>query len=278
MPLTHSLTHSLTLALLVALGSAGLPAQAGGDPHVAPLAPGFHLNIGTPTKVSPLMNEPDGIWNMGEAPEGPDKGGVLDRDLTASSTAQPTFVPLLPGSGWQSLASSPPTLHYVGSFRNQATSTHPDDELRASFHVVAPATIEPGMYDPIVPGVQSVRSTLRVFGDGGGSALQLLSSVPVGEPGNPDFPGYGTCGIAVADLSEHQLDLGKVVIVTTLSGELIVFAVEGATINPQPLFRLAVEGAIGVLNSIVVADLDPVDSKPELYLAGSAGIRRFDFQ
>ena len=135
------------------------------------------------------------------------------------------------------------------------------------------------LYDPIVPGVQSVRSTLRVFGDGGGSALQLLGSVPVGEPGNADFPGYGTCGIAVADLTDHQLDLGKVVIVTTLNGELIVFAVEsGGTINSQPLFRLAVEGAIGVLNSIVVADLDPVDSKPELYLAGSVGIRRFDFQ
>lgn len=134
------------------------------------------------------------------------------------------------------------------------------------------------LYDPIVPGVQSVRSTLRVFGDGGGSALQLLSSVPVGESGNADFPGYGTCGIAVADLTDHHLELGKVVIVTTLNGELIVFAVESGAIIAQPLFRLAVEGAIGVLNSIVVADLDPADTKPELYLAGSAGIRRFDFQ
>ncbi|MEZ5963781.1 MAG: hypothetical protein R3F56_08040 [Planctomycetota bacterium] len=70
----------------------------------------------------------------------------------------------------------------------------------------------------------------------------------------------------------------KAIFVTTLNGELVVFQQTNGIIDPNPLFRKVVEGSLGAFNSIVIANLDPADSKPEVYIAGSAGIRRFDFQ
>ncbi|MEZ5963779.1 MAG: hypothetical protein R3F56_08030 [Planctomycetota bacterium] len=57
----------------------------------------------------------------------------------------------------------------------------------------------------------------------------------------------------------------------------MVFQQTNGIIDPTPLFRKVVEGSLGAFNSIVIADLD-ADSKPEVYIAGSSGIRRFDFQ
>ena len=64
---------------------------------------------------------------------------------------------------------------------------------------------------------------------------------------------------------------------TTMNGELVVFTQSNGVINPVPLYRHVVEGSIGAFSSIVLANLEPTSTKPQLYLAGSYGIRRFDF-
>jgi hypothetical protein len=111
-------------------------------------------------------------------------------------------------------------------------------------------------------------------GDSQGGLTQI-SSVPVGDPNNEDFIGYGACGIAVLDLPGTPA-ITKGILVTTLNGELVVFAQTNGAIDSNPVFRKVVEGSIGAYNSIVLANLDPTHSKPELYLGGSSGIRRFD--
>ncbi len=109
-----------------------------------------------------------------------------------------------------------------------------------------------------------------------GTDFTTLATADLGDPTllPQDFPGYGACGVAVANLDGTG---GPEVLVTTLNGELIVF---GWSNGPPPtlttLHRRIVEGAIGAFNSIVIADLLAGDGKPEVYLAGSSGIRRFD--
>ena len=69
---------------------------------------------------------------------------------------------------------------------------------------------------------------------------------------------------------------------TTLNGEIAVFAHTNGAINPNAVFRKVVEGSVGAYNSIVIEDLDPSQAgggaKPEIYIAGSSGIRRFNIQ
>lgn len=131
------------------------------------------------------------------------------------------------------------------------------------------------IYSPIANSGGTVRSHLHVLN---GQTLQELagtSAVPIGETGNDDFLGYGACGIAVADIPNTSIT--KAVFVTTLNGELVVFQQTNGVIHSTPLFRTVVEGSLGGFNSIVIANLDPGDPKPEVYVAGSSGIRRFDF-
>ena len=65
-------------------------------------------------------------------------------------------------------------------------------------------------------------------------------------------------------------------------GEIAVFAHNNGAINPAAVFRRVVEGSVGAYNSIVIENLDPSaaggGAKPEVYMAGSSGIRRFDIQ
>jgi hypothetical protein len=73
--------------------------------------------------------------------------------------------------------------------------------------------------------------------------------------------------------------ISKAIFVATLNGELVVFQQTNGVVNPNPLFRTVVPGGIGAFNSIIVANLVPdTASKPEVYIAGSSGLRRFDFQ
>jgi len=131
------------------------------------------------------------------------------------------------------------------------------------------------VYSPIPWNGGSVRSYLHVL-SGSTGGLSLTNSVPVGDPTNDDFPGYGACGIAVSDIPGTSIS--KAILVTTLNGELVVFGQNNGVVNPAPLFRAVVQGSIGAFNSIVIADVDPDEQdKPELYLSGSYGIRRFDF-
>ena len=50
-----------------------------------------------PSKVSPMMDQADGQWNMGESPDGRDIGGALGRDPLLAP--MPTYVPLLASQG-----------------------------------------------------------------------------------------------------------------------------------------------------------------------------------
>jgi hypothetical protein len=131
------------------------------------------------------------------------------------------------------------------------------------------------MYSPILWNGGSVRSHLHVL-TGASGALSPLSSAPVGEPGNDDFPGYGTCGLAIADVPGTSIS--KAIFATTLNGELVVFQQTNGVVNQTPLFRAVLQGSIGAFNSIVIGNLEPdASDKPEVYLPGSYGIRRFDF-
>jgi hypothetical protein len=137
------------------------------------------------------------------------------------------------------------------------------------------------MFSPIPHQGQSVRSHIHVLTStpaGDGLADLPLSTIPVaGTVPADDFVGFGACGLAILDLPTTP-PINKAIVVTTTNGELAVFSQSNGVIQGTPLFRRVVEGSIGAFGSIVLADLDPTSPKPELYLAGSSGIRRFDFQ
>ena len=94
------------------------------------------------------------------------------------------------------------------------------------------------------------------------------------KPGAPDHNrgGFGVCGLAVGDLiaglGEEEL------IVTTLDGDLFVYSVPragGDLSQANPIHRSWVPGALGVCNSILIAE-DGQGTGKKLYVAGSQGI------
>lgn len=97
-------------------------------------------------------------------------------------------------------------------------------------------------------------------------ATRLLS--PTGSTGIAARGAYGVCGIAVAELV--SANAGAEVIVTTLAGDLWILSEDLQTV----VWQSWVDGAVGVYNAIIVADLDG-DTKQELYVAGSRGVWRF---
>jgi len=101
------------------------------------------------------------------------------------------------------------------------------------------------------------------------------------EHGEPIPIGYGVSGIAVGELSsEGESSPMREIVVTTLDGDLEVFRVDdGGNVTPAPIYKLRTTGSLGACNSIVIGDYcDLNGSKPEVYVAGSRGIRRFDVQ
>jgi hypothetical protein len=121
------------------------------------------VDLVTPVrKISPLMNQADGSWNLGEAPFGIDTGGALGPD-PAGPNDVPVFVAKLPSGGWQYYDPDPALRHYVGSFRwtNWNNIVGPHDETRASFEVVAPVTIPPGMKVVVVLLARPTSSPVR---------------------------------------------------------------------------------------------------------------------
>lgn len=82
--------------------------------------------------------------------------------------------------------------------------------------------------------------------------------------------GYCVVGLKIADLLPAD---GDELIAGTLAGDLFILPAEPG--QPlAPVWRTHVPGAIGYYNSMVVADLDK-ENGPELYVAGSYGLRRF---
>jgi len=89
--------------------------------------------------------------------------------------------------------------------------------------------------------------------------------------------GYGVKGLALGDLLPGATNQGDELVVTCLSGDLLVLSAGNGGGAPlfTELYRTWVEGAVGVANSIVIADLDAGAPGKELYVAGSLGIRKF---
>jgi len=135
------------------------------------------------------------------------------------------------------------------------------------------------LYSPISHMGGTVRAHVHVLTGSSGTFQELpgTTGVPVGEANNDDFLGYGACGLAVADLPTDPV-ISKAIFVTTMNGELVVYKQTNGVIDPTALYRKVVAGSLGAFNSIVIENLVPdASSKPEVYIAGSSGIVRFDF-
>lgn len=110
-----------------------------------------------------------------------------------------------------------------------------------------------------------------------------IAPVPVVTQGGPGA--LGVCGLTIADVSAAHA--GPELLLGTLDGYLMVFAVSPSAggFDLELLYRRGFEGSIGACNSMLVADLvnkstSPAslgqDGKPEIYVAGSFGLRRLD--
>ncbi len=109
-----------------------------------------------------------------------------------------------------------------------------------------------------------------------GNGLVELSNTLVGEGGTSAFLGYGTSAIAV-DVIPVGGNPRQVIFVATLNGELAVFGHNQGLIDTNALFRTIVDGSLGGFGSILVDDVQGDGSK-EIYVGGSAGLRRFNVQ
>jgi hypothetical protein len=91
---------------------------------------------------------------------------------------------------------------------------------------------------------------------------------------------WGLCGIAVGDVDGNSTggDPDDELVLTTLNGDFVIFDLVLSGINGVQLGSLLqwsiLDGSLGVCNSIVIRDFDG-DSKNEVYVAGSAGIRKW---
>ncbi|MFO1051196.1 MAG: hypothetical protein U1F36_03140 [Planctomycetota bacterium] len=83
--------------------------------------------------------------------------------------------------------------------------------------------------------------------------------------------GFGLCGLALGDIVQDAQHPGAELVATTLEGDLFVFDIASGSINPAPLVRTWVPGALGAYNAILIEDLD-WNPGNELYVAGSQGI------
>ena len=132
-------------------------------------------------------------------------------------------------------------------------------------------------YSPIDKDGRDMQADLHVLKFVNTTPPQLteVSTSPLGSRGT-DYMGYGACGIAIADVVGN--DGVPEIIVTTLAGEVFVFSQSNGVIT-QTLHQRILDGGVGAFSSIFVANLDPTggNTKPQLYLATTAGIRRFDF-
>ncbi|MCC6673427.1 MAG: hypothetical protein IT458_20380 [Planctomycetes bacterium] len=133
------------------------------------------------------------------------------------------------------------------------------------------------IFDNIGGAGTPMRSSVYVLKYQAGTppVLQRISQRPIGTPGTAR-PGYGACGVAIAELDAASAD--REILVTTLNGELVVFPCPGGSLG-TPLFQNVYEGSLGAYSSILLEDRLPPAGKPErIYIAGSAGIRCFVVQ
>jgi hypothetical protein len=127
-------------------------------------------------------------------------------------------------------------------------------------------------------GDRDMVSSLHVYNFDGtqqpGQALTELGSwVFDGQSGKPKL--WGIAGIAIGELDGTAST--PELVLTTVNGDVVVFGMTDTGLlagNGTPLWAVIVDGAVGMHNSILIHDFDG-DQKSELYVAGSAGLRRF---
>ncbi|MBK8097501.1 MAG: hypothetical protein IPK26_10355 [Planctomycetes bacterium] len=90
-------------------------------------------------------------------------------------------------------------------------------------------------------------------------------------PNNPKA--YGVSGICAGDAIRDNNT--EELVVTTMDGQLFVFARDKQGHVGSLLFQERLEGGVGPFNSILVADLDPAAPGNEIYVAGCLGLRKF---
>ena len=106
-----------------------------------------------------------------------------------------------------------------------------------------------------------------------GTAL-AQHAVKVLDGSGPDNPkAYGVSGICAGDAIRGNGT--QELVVTTMDGQLFVFARNSQGHVGALLFREWLEGSAGPFNSILVADLDSAAPGNEIYVAGSLGLRKF---
>ncbi|MBK8096883.1 MAG: hypothetical protein IPK26_07240 [Planctomycetes bacterium] len=92
------------------------------------------------------------------------------------------------------------------------------------------------------------------------------------QPGSSFGSGYVVTGLAVADLLPSSVHAGDELVVTTLSGDVLIL--DPGLGSGSLIFRTHVVGAAGCYNAVLVEDTDG-DGAKELYLGGSRGLWRF---
>ena len=100
--------------------------------------------------------------------------------------------------------------------------------------------------------------------------IDLMPNFSTGERG-----GLGVVGLLRGDVVLSNP--GDELVVTTVTGDLIVYGLNGPLGSSPPLYRTWLPGSLGCYNSIILADLDGVGAN-ELYVAGSTGLHRFLLQ
>ncbi|MBK8976318.1 MAG: hypothetical protein IPM29_10340 [Planctomycetes bacterium] len=108
------------------------------------------------------------------------------------------------------------------------------------------------------------------------AAMHTQGAAVILEPDSTGRGGFGVCGLAVGDLIEDASCPGDELVVTTLAGDLYVFALDASSIG-APLVHTWVPGSLGAYNAIIIEDLDQ-DGHSELYVAGSQGIWKWKQQ
>ncbi len=106
-----------------------------------------------------------------------------------------------------------------------------------------------------------------------GQALPALVSAEL-HPTAANLRGaWGATAMLVTNLVDNAVAGfgGDELVVATASGDIVVYAIHATTNALSEMWRSYVEGAIGGLH---VADLN-LDGRNELYVASSAGLRRF---
>lgn len=160
--------------------------------------------------------------------------------------------------------------------RHEGTSGN--ETLRIWFGTSVHPTPRPGSYHlpgGALSGSEVVTGAVHMMTwqpSGMSPVLQTQTFYPVA----PNLRGaYGVVGLKVANLLPNVLPSdGDELIVTTMSGDLIIYNIAPGTAQLTEVCRTWVLGAIGFNNSIAVEDLNN-DGHMELYVAGSLGLWKF---